>query len=245
MTILDTDIANPEAISVFGFTLVSSEDSTSTDVCNPLIASFGNICFPVLGTQIITDWCERLQDRVLEQYKGKENLLDMICIFIQELQDLEFVYGDLVKFRTLDFATGAQLDGWGDLLNVPRNGLDDEMYRNAIKTFTALYQSNGNPEDVISAVKFLTDATSVQLINQYPARVSIFTDGFTIPDNLVTQVEQFVPAGVAVEITVNSGVSTEDTFTFAPDPGDLTDVGGKGFSEPTVPASGGVLTDKL
>lgn len=243
-TVIPADsIAHGEALSSFGYTFVDF-GQFGNGLCVPLVGTFGYLCFEGEGVDIITDWCDRIPDRVLEQYEDKLELIDFICILIDEMQELEFVFSDLATLRSLDTSTGAQLDGVGDLLNLPRNGLDDDDYRSALKTQIAIYQSNGEPETLISILSQLTNASSVQLIEISPARVILFSDGFTIPANLQEQMEAVAPAGVALDITISSGVPHPDVFTLAPDLG-TPDIGGKGFSEPTVPNSGGVLTEKI
>ena len=124
------------------------------------------------------------------------------------MQELEKVFSDLYYLRSLDHAIGVQLDGIGDLVGQPRNGLPDDEYRGAIKFRIFLNKSSGEPETLVALVSFITDADKVRIWEIPNATVQLFTDGSFIPENIVEATEAVASAGVNIEyIGASYGVS--------------------------------------
>ena len=191
----------------------------------------------------IIDYCERAVDRLAEQFKDGKIFKDLICTLTDEVQEIEYVLQDLIVFRTVETAYGAQLDVIGEIVGIARSGLTDSNYRNAIKTKIFINVSNGESETIITYLTFITNATTVTLNQSYPAGVNLFTDGLGLNSNTVRLVEQVAPAGVKIEITGSFG--SEKIFTLDADAGTVSPPKAFGFSEPTVIDSGGSLTEKF
>jgi hypothetical protein len=86
-------------------------------------------------------------------------MFDLITPFIEEVQELETVFNDLREKRDIDNAEGAQLDGIGDIVDLPRPaGQNDDDYRAALKLKNELNLSAGQPETLIDFTKDFTGA---------------------------------------------------------------------------------------
>jgi len=202
-----------------------------------LLGTFGWAKFPVQASGLILDYCERAKSRLIEQFETKPNIGNYLCALIESLQELEFVFGDLLTLRTLDESTGVQLDGLGDIVGIERQGLGDDGYRTIIRFQIGINFSNGEPETLIALTQFITEGTFVKYTEAFPARVSLLTDGIAINQATVPIIEESAPAGVKIELTSTMGSLIP--FAFAPDPGDVDPIP-QGFSEPNFAPDAGL-----
>lgn len=149
----------------------------------------------------------------------KTNLQKLISALAESVQDVENVIQQLRTGRNLDSAEGVQLDGIGEILDLPR--LDDETdenYRERLKFQSFINGATGTPEEVIAIFKFLTNAEKVRYIEYYPAAFQMITDGTTFPSpasDLIEAIQRASPAGVQyTPVTANYG---EFPFVFGAD----------------------------
>ena len=61
-----------------------------------LLGTYGWLSFDVPASGLITDYCERAKTRLIEQFETKPNIIAYLCALIESLQELEFVFGDLL-----------------------------------------------------------------------------------------------------------------------------------------------------
>ncbi len=139
-------------------------------------------------------------------------MFQLIEPFLQEVQDAEVAADELKLLRALVNSSGAQLDGWGVILDLDRAGRDDINYRIALQAKILVHGGHGVPEIVIGFVKSITNANNVSYIEVFPAAVRILTDGDATPSlmsNLVSVVEAILPAGVKLQalVFVNDALS--------------------------------------
>jgi len=149
---------------------------------------------------------------LIEQFKRSDNLKALITVFATQVQDLENATNQLLIFRSLDRASGEQLDGLGDIVGIARGGRSDESYRDAINTKIILNTSHGEPERLLTGLRFFTGGTFVRIIEYYPASAALFTNG-VITSTLQKQMEAIAPAGVNLDIVVAPETTT--VFSFA------------------------------
>lgn len=87
---------------------------------------------------------------LLAQFHDKPNIAALVSAFLQQVQEAEDMLFDVFTKRTLDVATGAQLDGIGDILGLPRGSLSDTDYRNRLRVQLAILSSSGTTNDLLS-----------------------------------------------------------------------------------------------
>jgi hypothetical protein len=157
-------------------------------------------------------------------------MFDLITPFLEEIQEIEYVLGDLRLWRSIDSAIGAQLDGLGDILNVPRAGQTDVEYRFSLKLKVYLNRSSGQPETIIVFIADITDSSVVRLMERYPGKIRLEVNGtnvIPIFPTLVQIVQQLAPAGVGVQVVyINPALSP---FAFGNEGAEVTD--GDGYYE--------------
>lgn len=183
--------------------------------------------------KIYDDVLQRTLNLLLGQFREKENWEKFIKVIIEPLQELEYVYEDLLLEVSLDTSEGAQLDQLGQIIGALRGSLNDEDYRELLKFVAALNKSAGEPEFLISALKQLTSATIVQLIEVFPAALFLYTNGTIIPDNLRQKMDDLALGGVAVLYII---VGTDPSFVFDGSPE-------KGFGYGWINGTGTLVTD--
>lgn len=113
----------------------------------------------------ITDHDAQALAKLLEQYKKKKQIADLVTTQNIQIQDLE--EGIFSIFGRLNFntAVGAQLDIIGDIVGVARTGSSDADYRILILAKIGQNISNGEPERIISIFRLLTGATWARYAN--------------------------------------------------------------------------------
>jgi len=230
------DVALSDDLALFGFT---------GEQCISLVSTFGYLCYQEPDSPVIANHCQLALDRLAEQYKNQPNLANVICTFVQQLQELEFAFQDLILGFDLDTASGVQLDGIGEIVGISRNSPDDSVYRNDIINQIGINNSNGTAEDVINFVKLKTNATSIDYSEIHPAklRLDIETDFSNITSNLLQTTERVAMAGVGVELYHhNTGVIP---FAFSEPSLSDDDPTTLGFSEPSISGSGGSFVEPI
>ena len=142
----------------------------------------------------LAPYIDTLLPLVHEQYKTATNLLSIIEELGRQGDVLDAISQELYTIFDLELATGATLDILGRLANVARLGLADVQYRNAIRTVLGT-QRSGTPEDIISTIKRVTGAASVEYIPAYPAGYWVIpsSGGDKITQQLL---DSLSPAGV-------------------------------------------------
>lgn len=177
--------------------------------------------------------------------QDKNNFQKLLKALIDSMQEIDDQNQELIFLRFLDTAQGVQLDGLGEIVGIAREpGQSDESYREDIKFQIQINRSNGTPEEMISILKYLTDAQKIWYYDIFPAYYQMATDGLTYPDrwtDLVTALQKSGPAAVnyvpiAALVAWNgtelfrtvpftfSGDPVEELLWVAPDPNDPTDL---------------------
>jgi len=180
-------------------------------------------------------------NRLLEQYKDKTRFEALISGLAARTQTLETVFNDLFTDRSLTGASGAQLDGLGEIVDQPRGGLTDEIYR--IRLFAKIAQnvSKSTPEDLINIFKLLMQANKIYYYEVYPAAVymtAIGSNPIGDTSEIIKAVNDSRAGGVAIDLL--STVS-ENAFSFFEDP----DPDGRGFGVLSDPDEGGFFAKLL
>jgi len=124
----------------------------------------------------ITTHVTDAQKRLVHQFKDKPKIDGKIKSYVDQIQDLEEVFYDMLTLRNIDTAQGAQLDGMGSIVGEPRAGRGDFDYRIAIKVKIAINTSEGTPEEVIALFTYFVGATKA-FYAEYPrGEVEIFAN---------------------------------------------------------------------
>jgi hypothetical protein len=113
-------------------------------------------------------------DRLLEQFSGSVNLRALLSTYLGSAQDFEDTAYQIINARSLDIVSGHRLDGLGQIVNVPRSGLNDEEYRLRIRAELAVLTSQGSIEDLTAILQLLLGMPSppdIQIDEYYPKAI--------------------------------------------------------------------------
>ena len=158
---------------------------------------------------------EDAKSRLLFQYQGKTGIEALISSLTSEhIQDLEDVLFDVGTKLNIDNSVGVQLNNIGIIVGQPRNGQDDATYKLFLKAKAGRNVSEGDIERVLSIWKIITGGTVVQVIENFPAEIELFSD-VPVPDALASDafdlMQDVVGAGVRV---VSSVIGSDTPFGF-------------------------------
>jgi len=189
----------------------------------------------------ITSYLAIGNEKLLQQYKGKENFQKLLTIFARQFDELEDSLFQLYLLRWLSSATGQQLDNLGYNLSTTRQGLNDDDYRQILYGRIGQYNSDGSINDIINIVKLMTNADFVVLTELFPAKIILNIIGINLvlsEDFLKETINGSVAGGVGIDITVNENLPA---FMFADlnNPNIISDV--SGFADLNDVNSGGYL----
>lgn len=121
--------------------------------------------------------------RLLEQDKGKPNLVALLSAFVRPMQTLEDEADKVETLRGLDDAAGVWLDRLGAVVGQPRNAFDDEDYRLHIRARLLVNRSSGTPEELLAIVRMLSpDSPALELFEYFPAAFDLVLGGVTSLD---------------------------------------------------------------
>ena len=179
----------------------------------------------------ITDHKSQARARLIEQYKESTNLIAILDAFINQVQSLEDAIHSLYLGRWLDQATGKVLDDFGTIIGQGREGFDDDFFRILIYVKMAENISQGETEQVISTYKIITRATICQLQENFPAGISLLSNGSINPITaqfIYDRIQKVVGAGIRVD---NIGLMGDAPFGFAGVP---TALGFRDLDDPSV-----------
>lgn len=154
----------------------------------------------------LSSMLSRALGRLLWQWRNlptDTNMQRLVSVSVGQLEPLADALVALVEERTIDTAVGAQLDQWGTVLALPRDGRTDDAYRIALRARLAVYMSNGTPENLITITRLLVGDVVVELLERPFASVYIqWEAGTPTPDDerptVQAQLQASAPAGVEV-----------------------------------------------
>ena len=166
-------------------------------------------------TEQITTHAADAKERLLFQYQGKTNIEALLdSLGGQQVQDLEDALFGIGSRLDIDSSEGVQLDNIGTIVGQPRNGQDDMTYQLFLKAKSGVNVSEGDVERVLSVWKIITGGTVVQVIDQYPAAIELFSD-VPVPGELEVEafalMQNVVGAGVSITSSI---ISPDNAFGF-------------------------------
>lgn len=146
---------------------------------------------------------------LIEFFKNR-NITGILESADRQFNELEQVFYDMFTKLWIDYAEGEQLDVLGIHVGTNRSGLNDNDYRLLIKAKIQINISSGQPESIISAVRFLYDTNDIEYAPEYPAKVGIYVVGqtYTTPEALL--ILQILPSGVGLILSQELLTETDE-----------------------------------
>ena len=126
-------------------------------------------------------------------------LMSAIC---KQLNDLEDMFFDLLEKRSIDVATGINLDVIGKIIGLSRySGQTDTSYRLDLKAWVKYLFSQGEINTLTFVLQNLTDSVNVILEEYFPGAVIMFFDGTILnADNLHNIMDNTAAGGIRLDL---------------------------------------------
>lgn len=167
------------------------------------------------------DYIEKFLPKLAGQFENSPKLKAMVSAMLSFFSELETEADRLKTERWIDSAIGQQLDGCGYIVGELRKGRSDDEYREAIKFRVFVNVSGATPDDLIKALKFLTNPTDCQYLEAYPATAILFTNGYFVSSDIHRQIQELSPAGISDVPVLVSYADKPFRFGKAPIPAEL------------------------
>jgi len=168
---------------------------------------------------------------LLSQFAESERFRAFVAVFLEELREAESTIYDLYWNRTLDGASGAQLDQYGKIVRVERDGLNDSDYLRFIRVGLLVLYARGDAERIRRIVELASGSSDVHYINNGFASYSVTYALLeplpsAIKSRILRAVEAATPSGVSFAVVESSTVYfgfDEDDDALGLDEGELAE----------------------
>lgn len=175
-------------------------------------------------TQITTHVQDAL-NRLLEQYKYRPQYTAFLTAFLQHVQKIENAIFPLYQYTQLQFAYGQQLDGLGEIIGQPRNGLPDNEYLILLLGTIAENNSDTTAPAMLNIVQTLFQATNIFMKTpnssaggqERPLWESFGVGSPQFPTSLYPLIEQLIEnaVGACISIAYISSYQASGAFAMA------------------------------
>jgi hypothetical protein len=116
-----------------------------------------------LPIQHVPDHAQKIRDLLPFWFRTKPVIEALFLSMGESLQQLEDDVYDAYFSEQFSVASGLQLDEWGLLFGVAREGLDDRYYRNLINATAIARRFDGNRDSLIQTYQAATAPSTVEL----------------------------------------------------------------------------------
>lgn len=145
-------------------------------------------------------------DNLIAQFEDSPRIASLLTTFLDQIQQLEDAFSEILTETTVEASTGQQLDALGSIVGEPRSGRNDLQYSTALRARLILNVSEGTPENIIALIRAIAGDVTVQVFESYPASfLATIVDPIDPTEVDVTQIGSLVasgrPAGVEGVLT--------------------------------------------
>ena len=127
----------------------------------------------VKSTTITADF----RDKIIAQFKNKPNIAAILGALLDQVQDLEDAFFQVLIDTRLGQSVGEQLDGLGQIVGEERQGRSDIDYALAISVRILLNISSATLEEILAIVVSMVGPTFVVTTSEsFPAEFDITID---------------------------------------------------------------------
>jgi len=188
------------------------------------------------------DYLKKLQDDLIEQFKGKPNIEVFQKALARQLEELYGFYYQLNDMRWLQNAEGAQLDGIGNIVDLSRMAalvwsnmagqimpMEDDLYRKFLRFKVFLNTSEGTYREIVRTFQMFWADTLILYEERPDVPATMFwtlegVDPFATDNRVLDIAARVKAAGVALRFAFRgyeyeradwfAGAAAEFTRTF-------------------------------
>ena len=197
----------------------------------------------------VEDHCADAIGRLLEQFRDKPVIAEILCSYVQPLNDVEAAFCQLLDERHIDVAIGAQLDVIGRLVGEPRQNKTDDAYRVFLRVRLLVLQSDGKREQLLAILRRIFPDTGIAIdVRPLPpagVAYSVITTTSPIDAAEVGSILDDAKGGGVLLHYVHTNNLQEPATTFVFGAGTSPTASTRGFSSLTSPGGGGKLASVI
>lgn len=167
-----------------------------------------------------TNHAEEAVQNLATQFQGKPRIAATLTVFARQIQELEQALYDLLIYRQLEFAEGAQVDGFGSIVGEAREGRTDLDYKAAIRARINLNLGHGTTEEIVALIRGIAGDVQVKIVDYYPA--GFIADIVDPIDPLIVdpvRIANFVQSGKPAGVWAITTYHVAGAFRFDSGPG--------------------------
>lgn len=201
-------------------------------------------------TDLVTiDHTELALERLVSQYKNSTRLKAFISVFTDQNQEIEDAIFDLLNFRDLDTAYGAQVDLLGRVVGAERDTagvtLDDATFIKFIRLKIFRNYTKCETNDIIRIHGFVFDTTNIILTESIASYCIIIGKALSPFEIAVTSALdsrglRILPKPIGIGVCYG-WYDPDDVFSFFDDP----DPASLGFGDVNDPGVGGAWAELI
>ena len=154
-------------------------------------------------TPVQIDHTTREFDNRIDLFKKAVPRTDVLMLALtNQNNDIEEMFFDLLTKRSIDNATGINLDIIGKIIGLSRySGQTDTSYRLDLKAWVKYLFSQGEINTLTFVLQNLTDSVNVILEEYFPGAVIMFFDGTILnADNLHNIMDNTAAGGIRLDL---------------------------------------------
>lgn len=192
------------------------------------------------------DHAAKALERLMEQLKPVPGLTKMLNAFNVQIQALEDAFWQLYTERWLSVAEGVQLDAIGKILAEPRDGSDDEPYRERLRAKIRVLRSSGTAPNILTIFRLMLPDNDIRFLAIGGA--GFILDIGEIDVTRLPTYERFIrlakSAGINAQLSYHDGEDGgdfSDAFTFSVTDDTTAGDTAKGFGDGVTVGLGGRL----
>ena len=165
------------------------------------------------------DWFKKLDDDLIEQFKGKPNMQVFNRAVARQLEEVYAFFYELSVLRWLDEAEGVQLDGIGNIVDLSRTDaliwssaaglnvpMDDDLYRLYLRFKIFLNTSEATYKDIVRTLEMFWPHSPIYYSEfpEHPATMFFTTSELPVDTDLrvLGIVKRVKAGGVAVRFVI-------------------------------------------
>lgn len=118
------------------------------------------------------------------QFRDKPNFKALCAVMSKIFSGIDEKLERVAARRGVNGAFGGELDAWGAMVDEPRNGMDDDLYRIAIRAKARTVLSQGRISDLADVAALIAPQRSVTFAQAFPACVRAFFSSDTTDDEI-------------------------------------------------------------
>ncbi|CAI1142796.1 hypothetical protein [Serratia ficaria] len=153
------------------------------------------------------DFISVIKQRPTDYLKKDEQVVDLFAAVATMHPEIELRAKYIYETQNIYNANGIELDRFGEYVDVIRDGMNDDNYRQAILLGKLSSQFSGTPDNVMVVAATATRSDDAELVEMFPAAHSVHVTGLNVPININEIVDMASIGGVRAYTTHDYGLT--------------------------------------